>query len=212
MVENKNIHTTFERLLDRSAKEKLLNQRSRVIWMTGLSGAGKTTIAQHFELALNKKGYLTQVLDGDNIRSGINNNLGFSEEDRYENIRRISEVSKLLMDSGIICINSFISPTNEIRQMAKQIIGKENFIEVFVNAPIEVCEQRDVKGLYEKARKGEIKNFTGIDSPFEPPEDADVVLHTDQLSIDECVEVCLKHILPVIQYNQDTEDKTEDHG
>jgi adenylylsulfate kinase len=206
MTKNKNIHTTFERLLNRSAKEKLLNQRSRVIWMTGLSGAGKTTIAQHFELALNKMGYLTQVLDGDNIRSGINNNLGFSEEDRYENIRRISEVSKLLMDSGIICINSFISPTNEIRKMAKKIIGKENFIEVFVDAPIEVCEQRDVKGLYEKARRGEIKNFTGIDSPFEIPEDADVVLHTDQISIDECVEVCLKHILPIIEYNQDKED------
>jgi len=206
MSKNKNIHTTFDRLLDRSAKEKLLNQRSRVIWMTGLSGAGKTTIAQHFEVALNRKGYLTQVLDGDNIRSGINNNLGFSEEDRYENIRRISEVSKLLMDSGIICINSFISPTHEIRMMAKQIIGQENFIEVFVDAPIEVCEQRDVKGLYEKARRGEIKNFTGIDSPFEPPEDADVVLHTDKLSIDDCVKVCLQHILPIIQYNQDSKD------
>jgi len=203
MTENKNIHTTFDRLLDRSAKEKLLNQKSRVVWMTGLSGAGKTTIAQHFEVALNKRGYLTQVLDGDNIRSGINNNLGFSEEDRYENIRRISEVSKLLMDSGIICINSFISPTNEIRDMAKKIIGEENFIEVFVDAPIEICEQRDVKGLYEKARRGEIKNFTGIDSPFDVPDDADVVLHTDQLSVDECVEVCLQHILPIIKYNQE---------
>jgi adenylylsulfate kinase len=199
---NKNIHTTFDRLLKRDAKEKLLNQKSRVVWMTGLSGAGKTTIAQHFEVALNKLGYLTQVLDGDNIRSGINNNLGFSEEDRYENIRRISEVSKLLMDSGIICINSFISPTNEIRDMAKKIIGEENFIEVFVDAPIEVCEQRDVKGLYEKARRGEIKNFTGIDSPFDTPENADVVLHTDKLSVDECVEVCLKHILPIIKYDQ----------
>ncbi len=199
---NKNIHTTFDRLLDRSAKEKLLNQKSRVVWMTGLSGAGKTTIAQHFELALNKRGYLTQVLDGDNIRSGINNNLGFSEEDRYENIRRISEVSKLLMDSGIICINSFISPTNEIREMAKNIIGEENFIEVFVDAPIEVCEQRDVKGLYEKARRGEIKNFTGIDSPFDVPDDADIILHTDKLSVDECVEVCLDYILPIIKYKQ----------
>jgi adenylylsulfate kinase len=203
MTENKNIHTTFDRLLKRDAKEKLLNQKSRVIWMTGLSGAGKTTIAQHFEVALNKRGYLTQVLDGDNIRSGINNNLGFSEEDRYENIRRISEVSKLLMDSGIICINSFISPTNEIRDMAKKIIGEENFIEVFVDAPIEICEQRDVKGLYEKARRGEIKNFTGIDSPFDVPDHADVVLHTDQLSVDECVEVCLNHILPIIKYAQE---------
>ena len=195
-----NIHPTFDRILDRSAKEKLLNQHSRVIWMTGLSGAGKTTIAQHLELALNNRGYLTQVLDGDNIRSGINNNLGFSEEDRYENIRRIAEVSKLLMDSGIICINSFISPTNEIREMAKQIIGKENFIEVFIDAPLDVCEQRDVKGLYEKARKGEIKNFTGIDAPFDKPMDADIVLPTDKLSVEECVEDCLRHIVPIIQY------------
>ena len=107
------------------------------------------------------------------------------------------------MDSGIICINSFISPTNEIRDMAKKIIGEENFIEVFVDAPIEVCEQRDVKGLYEKARRGEIKNFTGIDSPFDVPDDADVVLHTDQLSVDECVKVCLQHILPIIKYAQE---------
>lgn len=203
MKENKNIHTTFDRLLKRDAKEKLLNQKSRVVWMTGLSGAGKTTIAQHFEVALNKKGYLTQVLDGDNIRSGINNNLGFSEEDRYENIRRISEVSKLLMDSGIICINSFISPTNEIRDMAKKIIGEENFIEVFVDAPIEICEQRDVKGLYEKARRGEIKNFTGIDSPFDIPDAADIVLPTEKLSVDECVEVCLDYILPIIKYDKE---------
>ena len=197
-----NIYTTFDRILDRSAKEKLLNQNSRVIWMTGLSGAGKTTIAQHLELALNNRGYLTQVLDGDNIRSGINNNLGFSEEDRYENIRRIAEVSKLLMDSGIICINSFISPTNEIREMAKEIIGRENFIEVFIDAPLAVCEQRDTKGLYKKARKGEIKNFTGIDAPFDKPADADIVLHTDKLSVEECVDVCLQNIVPILQYKQ----------
>jgi len=202
MTNNKNIHTTFDRILDRSAKEKLLNQHSRVIWMTGLSGAGKTTIAQHLELALNNRGYLTQVLDGDNIRSGINNNLGFSEEDRYENIRRIAEVSKLLMDSGIICINSFISPTYEIREMAKQIIGRENFIEVFIDAPLDVCEQRDVKGLYEKARKGEIKNFTGIDAPFDKPMDADIVLPTDKLSVEGCVEDCLQHIIPILQYKK----------
>ena len=200
MTNSKNIHTTFDRILDRSAKEKLLNQHSRVIWMTGLSGAGKTTIAQHLELALNNRGYLTQVLDGDNIRSGINNNLGFSEEDRYENIRRIAEVSKLLMDSGIICINSFISPTNEIREMAKGIIGRENFIEVFIDAPLDVCEQRDTKGLYKKARKGEIKNFTGIDAPFDKPVEADIVLHTDKLSVEECVDVCLQHIVSIIQY------------
>ncbi len=146
--------------------------------MTGLSGSGKTTVGLNIEMELNKRGFLTQILDGDNIRSGINNNLGFSEEDRYENIRRISEVSKLFLNCGIICINSFISPTKEIRDMAKDIIGEENFIEVYVNAPIEVCEKRDVKGLYKKARKGEIKNFTGIDSPFDCPLNPDIELKT----------------------------------
>ena len=168
--------------------------------MTGLSGSGKTTIGTHIEHELNKRGYLTQVLDGDNIRSGINNNLGFSEEDRYENIRRIAEVSKLFMNCGIICINSFISPTREIRHMAMEIIGKENFIEVFINAPLEVCESRDVKGLYKKAREGKIKNFTGIDAPFEEPIKPDIELKTDKLSIKESTEKALKHILPVIEF------------
>jgi len=153
----RNIHPVFKQILGRSDKETLLNQHSKVIWMTGLSGAGKTTIAKSIELELNKKGFLTQILDGDNIRTGINNNLAFSQDDRYENIRRIAEVSKLFVDCGIICINSFISPTNEIREMAKDIIGKEDFIEVYINSSLEVCEQRDVKGLYKKARNGEIK-------------------------------------------------------
>ena len=197
---NRNIHPVFNQILNRGDKEELLNQHARVIWMTGLSGAGKTTIAQNIERELNKRGFLTQILDGDNVRSGINNNLGFSEEDRHENIRRISEVSKLFINCGIICINSFISPTNEIRQMAKDIIGKENFIEVYVNAPIEVCEERDVKGLYKKARKGEIKNFTGIDSPFDAPENPEIELQTDKLSIEESVKKSLEVILPIIQY------------
>lgn len=197
---DKNIHPVFDQILNRPDKEKLLNQHSRVIWMTGLSGSGKTTIGTHIEHELNKRGYLTQVLDGDNIRSGINNNLGFSEEDRYENIRRIAEVSKLFMNCGIICINSFISPTREIRHMAMEIIGKENFIEVFINAPLEVCESRDVKGLYKKAREGKIKNFTGIDAPFEEPIKPDIELKTDKLSIKESTEKALKHILPVIEF------------
>ncbi len=166
--------------------------------MTGLSGAGKTTIAQNIEKELNKRGYLIQVLDGDDVRKGINNNLGFSAEDRYENIRRISEVSKLFLSCGIICINSFISPTKEIRHMAKDIIGRENFIEVYVNAPLEVCEQRDVKGLYKKAREGKIKNFTGIDAPFEAPENPTIELKTDELSIEESVAKCLEVIIPII--------------
>lgn len=198
--QNRNIHPVFDQILNRPDKEKLLNQQSRVIWMTGLSGSGKTTIGRHVEMELNKRGYLTQVLDGDNIRTGINNNLGFSEEDRYENIRRIAEVSKLFMNCGIICINSFISPTREIRHMAMEIIGKENFIEVFINAPLEVCESRDVKGLYQKAREGKIKNFTGIDSPFEEPEKADIELKTDKLSIEESTRKALDIILPIISY------------
>ena len=198
-MSRKNIHTTFHQIMGRNDKESLLKQRSAVIWFTGLSGAGKTTIALHLERKLYEMGYLTQILDGDNIRSGINNNLTFTEADRLENIRRISEVSKLLIHSGVITLNSFISPTHEIRQMAKNIIGEENFIEVFVNTPIEVCEERDIKGLYKKARRGEIKNFTGIDSPFDSPLNPDVELRTDLFSIEESVEACLKFVLPRIE-------------
>ena len=197
---NTNIHPVFDRILNRKDKEELLNQQARVIWMTGLSGSGKTTIAQSIELELNKKGFLTQILDGDNIRTGINNNLGFTEVDRYENIRRISEVSKLFVDCGIICINSFISPTKEIREMAKQIIGEEDFIEVYINAPIEICEERDVKGLYKKARNGEIKNFTGIDSPFEEPENPNIEIRTDKLSIEDSTTKAMNIILPIIEH------------
>jgi len=197
-----NIYPVFDKILKRSDKEKLLKQRSKVIWMTGLSGSGKTTIAKYLDEALYSKGYIAQILDGDNIRSGINNNLTFSEEDRKENIRRIAEVSKLFMNCGIIIINSFISPTEEIRKMALEIIGKENFFEVFVNAPIEVCEQRDTKGLYAKARKGEIKNFTGIDSPFELPQHADITVRTDQQTIEESVNQLLDRVLPLITTNE----------
>jgi adenylylsulfate kinase len=199
---DKNLHPVFNQILGRSDKEKLLGQHARVIWMTGLSGSGKTTIARNVEMELTKRGFLTHILDGDNVRTGINNNLGFSDEDRFENIRRISEVSNLFVNCGIICINSFISPTNEIRDMAKDVIGKENFIEVFINAPIDVCEKRDVKGLYKKARKGEIKNFTGIDSSFDVPETPDIELNTDELSIEESVAKSLKVILPIIEYKQ----------
>ncbi len=199
-MKNKNIHPVFNQILNRSDKERLLNQHSKVIWMTGLSAAGKTTLARNIEMELNKRGYLTQILDGDNMRMGINADLGFSNEERYENIRRIAEVSKLFLNCGIICINSFISPTKEIRDMAKNIIGKENFIEIFVNAPIEICEQRDVKGLYKKAREGKITNFTGIDSPFEIPEEPDIEIRTDQLSIEDSVKKCLEIIIPKIEY------------
>ncbi len=200
MTENKNIHPVFSQILNRADKEKLLSQHSKVIWLTGLSGSGKTTIAREIEKKLNELGHLTQILDGDNIRTGINNNLGFTQEDRHENIRRIAEVSKLFLDCGIICINSFISPTIEIREMAKKIIGRENFIEVFINAPLEVCEKRDPKGLYKKVRAGEIKNFTGIDSPFEAPEKPEIELKTDELSIEDSALKALEIILPIVEY------------
>ncbi len=150
---------------------------------------------------LHREGFVCQVLDGDNIRSGINNNLGFSPEDRLENIRRISEVSKLFINCGIITINSFISPTEKIRQIAKDIIGVDDFVSVYINAPVSVCEQRDVKGLYKKARAGEIKDFTGVDSAFEPPVNPDVEVKTDELSVGDSVDVILSHILPLITMN-----------
>jgi adenylylsulfate kinase len=193
-----NIHPIFDRLLSREDREKRLSQKSKVLWLTGLSGSGKSTIAQHLERTLYNKGFFAQVLDGDNIRSGINNNLGFSVEDRRENIRRISEIAKLYLNSGIITINSFISPTKEIRNLAKSIIGAENFIEIYINAPLEVCEARDVKGLYKKARKGEIKGFTGIDSPYEAPENPAIEIKTDELSIDKAVNKIFTLIHPSI--------------
>ncbi len=192
------IYPVFHEILSRKEKETLLRQQSKVIWLTGLSGAGKTTLAKHLELELFNRGFLTQILDGDNIRSGINNNLGFSETDRYENIRRIAEVSKLFLDCGVVTINCFISPTEEIRDMARSIIGKEDFIEIFINAPLAVCEKRDVKGLYSKARRGEIRDFTGITSPFEVPENIDLEIRTDLLSVEASVELALKTILPRI--------------
>jgi len=200
MIKNNNIHPVFDKILTREDKERLLRQNSRVIWFTGLSGSGKTTLAAELEKRLNYNGYLTQILDGDNIRGGINNNLGFSEVDRMENIRRISEVTKLLVHSGVIALNSFISPTREIRHRAMEIIGKENFIEIYVSTPLEVCEQRDTKGLYKKAREGKIKNFTGIDSPFESPVNPDVDVDTSKLTIEESLEKILQVVLPKITY------------
>jgi len=194
-----NIHPVFDRILQRKDKELLLQQKSLVIWMTGLSGSGKTTIAIALEQALNKLGHLTQILDGDNVRTGINNNLGFTEEDRTENIRRIAEVSKLFLNCGIITINCFVSPTIAIRKQAKTIIGKANFVEVFVNTPLEICEQRDVKGLYKKARAGEIKNFTGIDAPFEVPLSPKIDVKTADLSVEEAAHQILEIVLPLIK-------------
>ena len=194
-----NIFTIFNDILQREDKEKLLNQKSKVIWMTGLSGSGKTTIAKGVERHLHSQGILNQLLDGDNIRVGISNNLTFSSEDRGENIRRISEVSKLFLNCGVVTLNCFVSPTIEIRNIAKEIIGADNFIEVYINASVDTCEKRDVKGLYQKARKGEIKDFTGISAPFEAPENPEIEINTSKLSIEESVKKVLDYILPKIK-------------
>ena len=194
-----NIHPIFHRILQRTDKENFLHQNAKVIWLTGLSGSGKSTIAEGLEKLLFEKKFFTQLLDGDNIRTGINDNLGFSDADRLENIRRIAEVSKLFLNAGIITINSFVSPTNDVRTLAKKIIGENDFIEVFVNCPLEVCEQRDVKGLYAKARRGEIKDFTGITSPFEAPASPSLEIKSNELNIEESVEKVFNFILPIIK-------------
>lgn len=197
-----NIFPQFNSFLNRNDKEELLKQQSKVIWFTGLSGAGKSTIGMGVEKKLYEHGFLTQVLDGDIIRSGINNNLGFSEEDRLENIRRIAEVSKLFIHAGVITINCFISPTKHIRDMAKDIIGRENFLEIFVDTPLEICEQRDTKGLYKKARKGLIKNFTGITSPFDNPLNPDYVVTTQNKPVEQSVNEVLNFVLPILKIKQ----------
>jgi adenylylsulfate kinase len=184
--------------IGRSIKEQRLNQKAKVLWMTGLSGSGKTTIGLALEKELFSRGFLVMLLDGDLVRTGINNNLTFSVDDRKENIRRISEISKLFVNCGIVTINCFISPTDEIRTMAKNIIGQDDFLEVFINAPLAICETRDVKGLYAKARRGEIPEFTGISSPFDIPSDPDLIIDTDLTSVDESVRCALDFILPKI--------------
>ncbi len=201
MEEENKIYPIFDKMLQRSDKEQLLNQRSVMIWFTGLSGSGKSTIAIALERELQKRGLLCQILDGDNIRSGINNNLGFTAEDRKENIRRIAEVGKLFVQTGIISIAAFISPNNELREMAADIIGKDDFMEIYVSTPLEECERRDVKGLYAKARKGEIKNFTGISAPFEAPNHPALSLDTSKLSLEESVNQLLELILPRVKFN-----------
>lgn len=191
-----NIYPIFDRMMSRDDKEQLLRQRGMMLWFTGLSGSGKSTVAIALERELHSRGLLCRILDGDNIRSGINNNLGFSAEDRVENIRRIAEVGRLFVDTGIITIAAFISPNNQLREMAAEIIGKDDFVEVFVSTPLEECEKRDVKGLYAKARCGEIKNFTGISAPFEAPEHPDITLDTSKLPVEESVKILLDYVLP----------------
>ena len=190
-----NIYPIYDRMLGRSAKEELLGQRGILVWFTGLSGSGKSTVALGVERELHAKGILCRILDGDNIREGINNNLGFSAEDRKENIRRIAEIGKLFVHTGVVTLACFVSPTREIRQMAREIVGADDFLEVFVSTPIEECERRDVKGLYARARRGEVKDFTGISAPFEVPESPDLDIDTSVLSLEDSVNAVLSLIM-----------------
>jgi adenylylsulfate kinase len=193
------IYPIFDSILKKEDKEKLLKQKACVIWMIGLSGSGKSTLARALENSLYEKGYLTQLLDGDNLRVGINNNLGFSPDDRKENIRRAAETAKLFTNAGVVTICSFISPTEEIRSMASEILG-EDYVEVFIDCPVEVCEKRDVKGLYAKARRGEIPNFTGISAPFEEPKAADIKIDTANYSLEESHQQLVQEVLNRINY------------
>lgn len=196
----RHIYPVFDQLVQRESKEWLLQQRSKVIWFTGLSGSGKTTLARDMEKVLYEMGHMTMLLDGDNVRAGINSNLGFSPEDRYENIRRIAEVAKLFLDSGVVTICCFVSPTEELRRLAAGIIGENDFIEVYVNTPLEECERRDVKGLYAKARKGEIPEFTGISAPFEAPVNPAIEIKTEGRTAEACVKELLKYLVPMLQH------------
>ncbi|PXA03552.1 adenylyl-sulfate kinase [Coraliomargarita sinensis] len=196
-----NIHTEFHRMLDRGAKEAQLKQRGHVFWFYGLSGSGKSTLANALERKLAEQGYVTKILDGDNIRSRLNADLGFSDEDRQENIRRIAEVARLFLDSGIVVIASFITPKRELRANALEIVGTEDFTPVYIEASFETCAERDVKGLYAKAAAGGVKDFTGKDSSFEAPEEGapDWTITTDGQSEEQCLEQLLEKVLPLIQ-------------
>jgi len=191
-----NLHPIHDRLLSRAHREARTGQRGTVVWMCGLSGSGKSTLATALERRLHNEGKLVYVLDGDNIRTGLNSGLSFSDDDRRENIRRIAEVSKLFVDAGIITINSFITPSAELRTMARDIIRKEDLIEVYVKASFETCMQRDVKGLYAKAEEGLISQFTGKDSGFEEPLDSDLIIDTESQTVEESVGTLFEYVLP----------------
>ena len=199
MSSPENIHPTFGKLLGREAKEALLNQRGLVVWLYGLSGSGKSTLANALERRLHGEGVFTQALDGDNIRTGLNSNLGFTDDDRRENIRRIAEVAKLYASAGVVTIASFICPRIELRALARGIVGAADFFEVYVECSFETCEQRDVKGLYAKAKRGGVKQFTGKDSAFEPPEPrdiADLILNTDEQEESASLEQLYRTVQP----------------
>jgi adenylylsulfate kinase len=188
--------------IGRTQQNQLKKHRSFLVWFTGLSGSGKSTIANYTSFALHSMGIHTYTLDGDNLRGGLNNDLGFSLEDRSENLRRIAEVSKIMIDAGIVTIAAFVSPLKENRDEVREIVGAEDFIEIFINTSLEECERRDLKGLYAKARKGEIKNFTGISASYEAPESPDLEIKTEEMTIDQSVEKVLKLIKERLQLNE----------
>lgn len=180
--------------ISRADRAGVKNQKPCLLWFTGLSGSGKSTIANALDVALYQRGYHTFLLDGDNVRHGLNRDLGFTDDDRVENIRRIGEVSKLFADAGLIVLSAFISPFTSDRRMVRKLFPAGEFIEVFMNTPLETCESRDSKGLYSKARSGQIKHFTGIDSPYEIPPHPEITLDTSQLSVEECVENLIQYL------------------
>ena len=202
------LHPIFDSMLTREEKEGMLNQNGLVLWMTGLSGSGKSTLAKGLEKKLYQEGILTKLLDGDNLRTGLNTDLGFSEEDRTENIRRVAETAKLFMNCGIVTICSFVSPTLKIRKMAKEIIGDRDYFEVYVHASFEECAKRDVKGLYEKAIRGEIKDFTGLDAPFDESENPFVKIDTEKESVEDSLHNLFRAVLLIVRKKR-TENITE---
>ncbi len=196
MAEQKSTNITWHQSeIDQAAREELLKQKGCVIWFTGLSGSGKSTVANQVAAHLHQSGRITYVLDGDNIRHGLNKNLGFSPEDRQENIRRIGEVAKLFADAGLITTTAFISPYRQDRDAVRDIMLPDRFIEVFVDCPLEVCENRDPKGLYKKARAGELKGFTGIDAPYEAPQSPELVVNTNELDVAGCTEQVIAYLM-----------------
>ncbi len=199
MTNPENLHPVFDRMLGREAKEERLGQRGQVIWLYGLSGSGKSTLAIALERRLAEEGFYTQILDGDNIRTGLNANLGFSDDDRKENIRRIAEVAKLFARAGLVTLTSFITPKKELRELARSVIGAEDFLEVYVRASFETCAGRDPKGLYAKAQAGQVSQFTGKDSIFEEPDEPDLLIDTELSSVEESLDALFREVLPRVQ-------------
>ena len=195
------LHPIFDQALQRADREALLQQRGKVFWFYGLSGSGKSTLAVRLERRLHAEGYLTQLLDGDNVRTGLNQDLGFSDADRHENIRRIAEVTKLFLSAGFVTLTSFITPTNVLRQLARSIVGADEFAEIYVECSFQECARRDVKGLYAKADAGKVAQFTGKDSRFEPGVSPDLTVNTEKLDVENAVEELYQFVSPKIQVN-----------